>query len=396
MLATMLPVQRVMDDRFARILRNARAAAQTNPRIAPLADPVTVTDRGAVQPEETTALYPLAASDHGVWRVIGGMVQQDANNILSAVIKPGVWTPSAARVEVMADSRYLSLLVKPAAVPYRLLVDGRFASMTGTMLAVTGGGTKQWLLADFGTRAVRRVTVDLALASGVFAGAVEPTARLWPVERSDDAHAVFLGDSYVLGSGPTTAADGVAPQLGDRLGLRMQASGSGGTGWSTGNAAYRFDERIANGDLSIAADAPDVILLMTSYNDRLGAPATITANALAGLRAARAQFPGVPIVVFGAAAAASGPGAGIVAAEQAVQAAVTEMADPLCGFVPVSTDPRGAWIGGTGRLGAPTGNGNSDVATGSDGVHPSDHGAALLARRYADGALALLMRMARA
>jgi hypothetical protein len=69
------------------------------------------------------------------------------------------------------------------------------------------------------------------------------------------------------------------------------------------------------------------------------------------------------------------------------------MADPLTAFVPVSTDPGGAWVSGTGYVGNAHGDGNSDWLTSSDGTHPTDEGCATLGRRYAHAALAALDAM---
>ena len=215
---------------------------------------------------------------------------------------------------------------------------------------------------------------------------------MWPIDTSDAVHVAMIGDSYVQGSAATAKGDGVAMQLGDWLGAHMHACGSGGTGWAT-TVNYRFDQRIANGDLALSYYPPDVIFTMGSYNDRAAAAATITANALAGLVSARAQYPDVPIIVFGVCPGSSGPSSGspsILQAEAAVQAAVAQFADPFCAFVPVSTDPNGAWVSGTGKAGTTTGAGNSDWATTSDGIHPSDEGCAMIGRRYAEGAIAAI------
>lgn len=132
---------------------------------------------------------------------------------------------------------------------------------------------------------------------------------------------------------------------------------------------------------------------MASINDRMTASAAIQANALAGLRSARAQYPDTPILVFGCMAGSTGPSTGplsATASEQAVQAAVAQAADPLTVFVPVSTDVAGPWVSGTGKIGTTTGIGNADRVVTNDGIHLGDEGCAMIGRRYADAAIRTL------
>jgi hypothetical protein len=463
MLAVMLPSASPRDVSNQRLLnrlrRAANRAAANNPRTAgPHPAPPTITDNGATSPAITAANpYGCNAANRGVWHVVGG--RYGSGGRISAGVLDTAPTDinTYARWEVMADSRYFTARLGPTTVPYRFIVDGRYVSQSGTVLATTTGNTDQYVLLDFGTRAVRRIVVEAMRTGRLAGGFVEDGAALWPLDTSDVPHGVFLGDSYVFGSGPDFTADGVAVQMADRLGLALQASGSGGTGWNqTATGVHRFDQRIANGDLGLAYQPPEVIFLHASVNDAYAgqSAATVQANALAGLRAARAQYPGVPIVVFGCVAAPNRTTALVSAAEASVLAAVTAFADPLCRFVPVDGDPSGKWVSGLGSelrftaaLSAATSatlvtpwpagssastytilfsDGSSRVATltqnattaswsgavtagatamvrqtegnarfimSADWIHPSNYGAAYLGERYARGALAALEAM---
>jgi hypothetical protein len=79
--------------------------------------------------------------------------------------------------------------------------------------------------------------------------------------------------------------------------------------------------------------------------------------------------------------AATGPSAAELAAEAAVQAAVTQFNDNLTFFCPWSTDPYGAWVNGTGKVNATNSSGNSDVYVSSDGKHPGTAGHLYIAGR---------------
>lgn len=109
---------------------------------------------------------------------------------------------------------------------------------------------------------------------------------------------------------------------------------------------------------------------------------------LAGLRGARATYPAIPILVFGCHGASYV--SSVLTNEAAVQAAVAQAADPMCAFVPLSSDPNGAWVTGSGKIGAAANDGNSDWVTVSDGTHPTDEGATYLGRRYAAAAVKAL------
>lgn len=463
MLSVLAPAASPRDLRNQRLLARLRRAAAraglSNPRDAGLHPaPPAITDDGATGPAVTSANpYPCNAAGRGVWHVVGGRFGSAGR--ISAGVQDTLLNElnTYARFEVMADSRWFTARLGPTPVPYRFIVDGRYLALSGTVLGVTTGNVDQYLTLDFGTRAVRRIVVEAMRTGRCNGGYVEDGASLWPVDASDTPHAVFLGDSYVFGSGPDFTADGVAVQMADRMGLALQASGSGGTGWNqTATGVHRFDQRIANGDLGLAYHAPEVIFLHASVNDAHAAQTTtaVQANALAGLRAARAQCPGVPIVVFGCIAAPNRPSGQIAVAEAGVAAAVAAFADPLCRFVPIDGDSAGKWVTGLGseiRFTAPlvsatsatlaspwpagssatnytllfsdgstrvatlTQNGTAVSWTGAvtaaaramvrqsegnarfticpDWIHPSNHGAAYLGERYARSALAALEDM---
>lgn len=387
--------------RLSRLMRAARAAAIANPRNAgAYTGTLTIPASIATVPPETPLAWPYAGNAApGVWRTTGGTptIVNGAYRFASSVIAATggtVGTNNGAtanwwRVSVMMDARYLTVRLFPQATAYRFLVDGKYVSPAGTVLSTTTGTTLQYLTLDFGTRGVRQVTIEGHLAQGFAGGWTEATGSLWPIDTAETPNAVFLGDSYIVGAAAALYGDGVAPILGDWMGQRMLASGSGGTGWAT-PTNYRFDERIAAGDIALNGTTPDVIYLMASINDRARDLAAVQANAATGIATARARYPGVPIIVFGALA---GAGNSVTGAEQAVQAAVAALGDPLTAFVPVTGDGAGAWISGTGKIGTTTGSGNSDWATVSDGIHLSEDGTAYVGRRYAIAAYAALNQM---
>lgn len=355
---------RVVQRNLLARIRSARSRALSlNCRDNPVYSGVaTVTDNGATLPAVVSKSYaPGAGYDNrGVWHIVGGLAGQtySSGRVFANYRTPTARDPTMARCEVMANSRYFAVEVPPATTPYRFIVDDgtgpRFLSKTGTILGTTTGTTHQYILIDFGTRATRKISVDLPGLCGLYAAWVETEAMCWPVDLSTAVHGAVFGDSYVIGAGATIASDGLPFQLGDLMGASIHAAGVGGTGWTTADyptsGSNNFLQRIALNELALSYYTPDFIVTMVSYNDRNGV-ATIADKLATGLQNLRAQYPGVPIVVMGVL-----PGgyiqnaATFTACETAAAAAVATitLTDPLVTFVPVMTDANGAWLTGKG------------------------------------------------
>jgi lysophospholipase L1-like esterase len=73
-----------------------------------------------------------------------------------------------------------------------------------------------------------------------------------------------------------------------------------------------------------------------------------------------------------------------ISKENKISAAVTQFNDSKTVFAPTLTATPEAWVTGTGKVGATTGTGNSDIVTGSDGTHPSDYGHKYIGIRTAE------------
>ncbi|HDR9029960.1 TPA: SGNH/GDSL hydrolase family protein [Burkholderia vietnamiensis] len=355
--------------------------------------PPTVTANGTNAPAGNTRAYnwntypsnfrqfggtPLMSSS-GIRRFQALTVNPTGGNIGNSA-NPGasgdVW-----RVEMMVDAVAPSFRVGvvTSTSPYRFIVNDQYVSLTGTP-TVSSSGSYEYITLDFtnaGGRAVRKITVE-GMANGGFDGCyVGPTESVSACAEGNLLNGVGLGDSYMQGADGTHYGDGLFMRMADYLGIRnFMASGSGGTGWQTAPTTYRFGDRIANGDLSLNG-TPDIIFLMGSYNDRNAATqAAIQTPALAGMQAARSQFPNALIVVIGAYPGSTGPSAGILQAEAAMQAAFAQFADSFSVFVPISPPgfPQGYMVFGTGNTGAPAGNGNADLWIDSGGVHFNNAG----------------------
>lgn len=377
-----------------RIKRAMAAASIRNPRTAGvMASPPTVTKNGATKPVGQSNNYTYYAKP-GAFRVLGGepIATSSGIRVKSSQISVSTggnltWGQQAtsSRIEFMADAQIITLFLGYTTSLYRVLVDDQYMDTTGFQTLTTTGNGAEYITLDFGSRAVRKIAVELQAACGFVSAHVGPTESIYQT-GGDILTLAAITDSYGLSS-PTAIGDAFVQQMADRLGFRNTVvSASGGTGWATDETTfYNFKTRIANGDLLLGGQA-HACLFMGSYNDRDATPSVITANVLAGLVSARAQCPNVPFFVLGAFPGASGPSAGILAAEAATQAGVSAFADNMTVFIPLSAAAIGPLISGTGTVSAPTGTGNSDLYTVADLVHPNTAGHAF-AGGWADKAV---------
>ena len=298
------------------------------------------------------------------------------------------------RAECIVDAAMVAFRVGPTAVPYRFLVDDQYVDTIGTQTLSARGVTWEYILLDFtsvGGKKRRRITVEGALTCA-FDGAVVAEGDAVTAPATDNAILmIIIGDSLVYGAGAAHRADSWAVTMGDYLGVRNTwASGSGGTGWIAGPPrAYSFRERMADW----VSYSPDVVVFAGGFNDRGRAAASVAAEVTTCLRETRKTLPTAPIFVFGTPAGATGPSHEILEVERAVQTGTAALRDPLTRFIAISTDRDGPWIGGHGKIGLPSGDGNSDTLTSPDGVHPSDEGHAFLGRRAADAIIKDLARI---
>lgn len=247
----------------------------------------------------------------------------------------------------------------------------------------------------------------------------------------------WVGDSYMGGSGdvpPDRTIDVVAGRI---LGCESFSSAQGGTGWVADGHVNSADFR-PFGDASrvkaVAQADPDFIVIVGSVNDENSDPANIQRAVLAGLDAYRAACPEAPIILVGP--QPSGGGRTVSASHAANCRAVYRAArewldwgffyydwtgvaalpgpapefragveyhagDVVCGggavwrvtsngIVNDGDTPQGlnfellsGPMTGTGKVGAPAGDGTRDVWLSKDGVHPSGAGSEAIGARLA-------------
>ena len=282
---------------------------------------------------------------------------------------------------------------------YRFIIDGQYLDKTGTDLQPLGG-TTVFVKLDFSAlapaRRMRTITIEGAGSNQhSFASvAVGPTSSIaHPGTNRTHLLALFGGDSFTEGENASPAVNkwvawpyrackrlGI-PQLYD---LAIGTTGYVNTG--SGNRRKLVDQIAHDWGRAAFANA-DLIVLANGYNDKASAAinpailATIRTEARSSWAAVRLQFPDALVVILGVFGGKSGPNADTVAAENGLKAEFDSWADDFALWLPVSTDPA-PWQFGTGNVAAPTGDGNSDVTTSNDNVHPSDYGHDVIAHRF--------------
>ena len=260
--------------------------------------------------------------------------------------------------------------------PYRFLVNGQYISLS---TYTNAGGGFRWITLTFASRLEREIQIESNQGrdfGGVYVTPLDTVSQMPNITKM-----IIVGDSYAQGTGTTITNDGFPWIAGDFLGFKdTVGSGVGGEGWNSANGSdftpiQRINDWITKN--------PDIVVFALGINgfDETGYQAAVTSV----LTATRTALPNIPIIVLGAWAGSPGPNSQVLLKEPKIQAAVTALADPYMKFVPVSTDPKGAWVYGTGRVGATTGDGNMDVYISSDQTHPNDAGHFYLGYRTAIG-----------
>jgi lysophospholipase L1-like esterase len=248
----------------------------------------------------------------------------------------------------------------------------------GTSDSYLGDGTSGLYIKDFKTgplsRVERKITVE---SQNFYFGGVNvgPLDSVWAPPDPSDLRTMVFGDSYVEGAGGLfNALTGYANTLSKLMGWRDNwVSGVGGTGYLN-NAATKltFRQRVAT---DVIAYAPDVLIIAGGINDAAYSDAAIQAEAALLFAQISAALPNTLVFV-------NGPWDPIFATRASIGTAIQAAIGSLRNFYYVNNLGE-AWQTGTGRVTAPVGDGNADIYTGSDGIHPTQAGHEYLANREA-------------
>jgi hypothetical protein len=289
-----------------------------------------------------------------------------------------------SRIVCQTDAPKFAIAIGNGSFGLRIYIDGRLYR-PGTITPTAG--SNRWLTFDFTSttgRKVRTIEIEGSKGRWYFGGlAVDGLSQVWPPMVTDGVRAVFIGDSMWAGSSYGPTGVGTVPQrmcylLGwdDCRNFSIGGTSSTNAGSGTGSPFYVYGQRVPE---ALALN-PDVWLFEGSTNDIGQSSATITAATRSALQAVRIGGSTAPIFVFGVWPLNS---ASVPTVEAAVQAGVTQAADPLgrTYFIPMYGDPTLPWVTGAWNNSANTNSVNATVMISSDATHPPDFGSVYMANR---------------
>jgi lysophospholipase L1-like esterase len=200
---------------------------------------------------------------------------------------------------------------------------------------------------------------------------------------------MVLGDSIPGGSSMNTGGGAGTwfPRTARLLGYSDAWNEAlGGTGYITAGTTATLGTRAP---IDVIPNTPDTLIISAGYNDNGGSQPSISSAAASLYSTIKAGLPNARIYVIGCWSPSGSPSASIINTDTtlrtAAAAASLPFISPITGGIYDSTGTlvatHGAWITGTGRVGATTGTGNADTYIGTDAVHPTDAGHAYLAQR---------------
>lgn len=349
----------------------------------PTAPTVTVTT------SSVSATYPnqyLPTAFPGVFRVNGGYPVAHRTTLWEVKTFNSIGSTAVSRgasVSCIIDDDKFAIFIPSNALAVRVIIDGRYYSLSGTVVE----GSDTFMTFDFSATSGRRrrlVTIE-GNKSVTYFGSIRVTTRgqVFAPPALDATRAVMISDSMGAGSnyGPWLAGASCAQRLSKLLGIDDVwniSTGSRGYIDTAGGAAYTFGQNIAEA----LTRSPEMWVFMGSTNDCDETAANVKSAAKAAYQAIRSGGSTSPIVVFGLWPINN---AAVGATEQAVHDAVTEFDDPLgrTFFIPIYADPSLPWVTGAWNNSANTQSANAVLYIAGDNTHPSDLGTAYMADRMA-------------
>lgn len=353
----------------------AYAARLNNPRVNPvMASPPAISSSASHNAALTLQITPTTAASGttpGGTSVnsYGGVQTSDGVGCFKYPVNTvnGTFSQAIWRVETIADAvkvEYKIIDISSTGV-VNFIVNGQYVSYTITTPGISGIAYVTLDFTNAGGRQPRDIIME-AYNSDYCGVAIGPTETI-SKPQGTVLKAFIAGDSMSSNGGATPIFTVWPQQFCDMLGIRDCRNGSvGGRGIIT----TLFGANCAQTVSDIVAAAPDIIILACGRDDvgAVTAPQE-QAAALAWFQAVRAQasLATKPIIVmqtYGLLSLAS-----TQPIETAIDAAVTQMADPLIFALPDVNNAAGPMITGTGCIGTTTGAGNSDIYTNSDCIH---------------------------
>lgn len=273
-----------------------------------------------------------------------------------------------------------------------MYVEGEKITAAPTSPATVTNGAAYPYTVDFGSASARRIKLRV-YAGGLVSIRTEASGTIWKTPRGKVTRLITIGDSFTA-PGYDWQENAWWRRVGERLGMDevwpMAQSGTGylqDLGATSGRTA--FGTRAIN---EAIPRNPHAVIFFGSVNDAAvsGYATTLGPAAKAAWAAVKNALPNCKVFVVGVQAPSASPSADYIAAGNIIRTAAQEQ---LGTTVDAYLDPLG-WFTGTGKVGATTGSGNSDIFTSNDGLHPTKAGNLYLGERIAQGLAAYYANLA--
>lgn len=313
------------------------------------------------------------------------------------------------------DGRAFEVLYYGRSPSSVLIADGQYMAPQAIQRTLQGGvegsplsAADTYVRYDFGSAAVRRVSLYCGTSLGTAAIAVGENDTITAWDRSAEASITVQTDSYGAAASRMWPFNGIFFEAAMRLGIaHVDTDAIGGTGYAPNSVFTRAGDAFRGRLPQMTRRAPDLFIVAGGINDNnwLELPPYASGDdARAGFDAAvngyfaelRAALPNSVI----AALAPWHPNEAQYpepARDKAdtIRAAVQRLAGPwifidnlrggwLASSGGFASSPGRGWQTGTGNVGQPRGDGNGDLYVAADGTHPSIEGTAYLGQQLAE------------
>lgn len=379
----------VRTQNLRRLQQTAYARRYDNPRTrSVMASPPTIAVGTTNDASLTNEISIRTGTRTGVIRSLGGYRQDlfsdyvyHRTNTVSGSPGSTVWS-----VECMVDADVVQFgIYAPNSTNYdiRFIIDGQYASLTATQ--PVSMNTVNYIKLTFGSRAVRHIIFEAGKQLGFRNIKVGPTSDIYLPPRIP-LRGFWQGESFMASNTGEARHNGIGGVCARALGIEdYWVGGVGGTGWLA-DSGTETTFRGRNQDIITAN--PDFVFICGGHNDRTASlTEDLTAEVATWIQETRAALPYCTFFVTGPWPGDRGPDSDTIRVEAEISAGVVAANDPGTIFIPISDDPNGSWVTGTGNISAPTSSGNSDVYTDTDAVHPSAAGYVFLGERLADAVM---------
>lgn len=288
----------------------------------------------------------------------------------------GVDSVAIGIIAFRLDDRYFEILGR-AGNNYTIMADGVRIAPLETAGTADGGADTKRTMVDLGSRKIRDIVIYGRFLG--FAGiAISATGAISPIDTRNFLRSGLISDSYGAGLGPTIFGgpygEAIIRLLRPGYYPLFHTSPGGGSGYITGGTSSKtFGQRLSN----LLLTNPEFAIVAGGINDGSG----LTSAALSLFQGIRAALPNAVICSISSQTPLTSQLTSARTKHDEIYAALQQISPPWIdidmtrGSWSNSSGASGRngnspWVFGTGKVGATTGVGNSDLYTSSDSVHP--------------------------